>query len=119
MAWKVAHFWEKVKDAARKKAVHPLDIVYLDAGHPWKTNPADIAVTLQETGFEWPQLYQRQQHLSRPAALGEGRFKAELAFGKALHALLFGWPRCLSKALLPEKPQRIFSTDLLAAERRV
>ena len=112
-------FLEKVKEAARKKAVHPLDIVYLDAGHPWKTNPADIDVTLQEAGFERPQLYQRQQHLSRPAAFGEKRFKAELAFGKALHALFFGWPRSIAKALLPEKLQRIFGRGLLAAERRV
>jgi SAM-dependent methyltransferase len=112
-------FLDKVKKAALKKSVHPLDIVYMDAGHPWKTNPTDLDVTLQEAGFERPQIYQREQHLSRFRALGETRFKAELAFGRALHAVFYGWPRSIAKAVLAGTPQRLFGRGLLAAERRV
>jgi len=112
-------FLSKVKQAAKRKSIHPLDVVYLDAGHPWKTNPVDLAVTLQEVGFERPQLYQRQQHLSRYANFGETRFKAQFAFGMVLHAIFFGLPRTVAKAVLAGTPQRLFGRGLLAAERRI
>jgi SAM-dependent methyltransferase len=112
-------FIEKVRDAAAKKMAHPLDVVYLDAGHPWKTNPADLEMTFQEAGFERPLLYQRQLHLSRYASFGEKRFKAELAFGRALHTLFFGWPRSIAKVLFSQNPPKIFCRVLLGLERRV
>lgn len=112
-------FLAKVKQAARNKTSHPLDVVYLDAGHPWKTNPTDLDETLRRAGFERPLLYQRQQHLSRYAGFGERRFKAEMAVGKVLHGCFFGGPRSLAKVLLSEKLQKIFGRGLLAAERRM
>jgi SAM-dependent methyltransferase len=112
-------FLEKVKDAAAKKTAHPLDVVYLDAGHPWKTNPADLEMTFQEVGFERPLLYQREMHLSRYASFGATRFKAELALGSALHAVCFGWPRSIAKVLFSQNPPKIFCRVLLGMERRV
>jgi SAM-dependent methyltransferase len=112
-------FLDKVKQAAATKTVHPLDIVYLDTGHPWKTNPADLDATLQEAGFERPQLYQREEHLSRIAACGEKRLKTELVFGKALHTVFFGLPRSFAKIVFSKNPPRFFSRGLLAAERRI
>jgi SAM-dependent methyltransferase len=112
-------FLEKVKDAAIRKTAHPLDVVYLDAGHPWKTNPADLDATMQEAGFERPLLYQRQQHLSRSIPFGERRFKAGLATGKALHTVFFVWPRSLAKVIFTKNPPRILNACLLGAERRV
>jgi SAM-dependent methyltransferase len=112
-------FLEKVKDAVRRRTIHPLDIVYLDAGHPWKTNPRDIDVTFQEVGFAQPLLYQRQLHLSRFAAYGEKWFKVELALGRTLHTLFFGGPRSIAKVLFPKNPPRILVRVLLGLERRV
>jgi 2-polyprenyl-3-methyl-5-hydroxy-6-metoxy-1,4-benzoquinol methylase len=112
-------FLEKVKAAARRKTAHALDTVYLDAGHPWKTNPTDLNATFQEVGFEPPLLFQRQLHLSRYASFGEKRFKAQLALGRVLHAFFFGWPRSIAKVLLSKNPPRLFSRVLLGLERRV
>jgi SAM-dependent methyltransferase len=112
-------FLEKVKAAAAKKTAHPLDVVYLDAGHPWKTNPADLEMTFQEVGFERPLIYQRAMHLSRYASFGPTRFKAELALGSALHAVCFGWPRSIAKMLFSKNPPRFFARVLLGMERRM
>ncbi|MEO6805805.1 MAG: class I SAM-dependent methyltransferase [Edaphobacter sp.] len=112
-------FLEKVKTAAAKKTAHPLDVVYLDAGHPWKTNPADLEMTLQEAGFERPQIYQREMHLSRYASFGARRFKAELALGRVLHAVCFGWLRSIAKVLFSKNAPGGFCRALLAMERRV
>jgi SAM-dependent methyltransferase len=111
-------FLQKVKDAAIRKTVHPLDVVYLDAGHPWKTNPNDLEATMQEVGFERPHLYQREQHLSRVTAGDEKQLEAELALGVRLHTVFFGWPRSLAKLLL-KNPPALLSKGMLAAERRI
>lgn len=111
-------FLQKVEDAATRKTAHILDVVYLDAGHPWKTNPDDLNATLQETGFEQPHLYQREQHLSRVTPGDEKRLKSELALGVTLHTIFFGWPRSFAK-LLSKNPPALFSKGMLAAERRV
>jgi hypothetical protein len=110
-------FLEKVKDTVKKKTAQPLDVVYLDAGHPWKANPTDLGVRFQEVGVERPLLYQRQLH--RFASFGERRFKAQLAFGRALQTLFFGLPRSIAKVLFSKNPPRIFCRVLLGLERRV
>jgi SAM-dependent methyltransferase len=112
-------FLSKLIDAATRKIIHPLDLVYLDAGHPWKTNPADLNATLQEVGFEQPHLYQRLEHLSRPLALGETSFKAAFFVGMTLHTFFFGLPRALAKRLFPQDPPAIISRCLLGTERRI
>jgi hypothetical protein len=112
-------FLEKVKTATLRKTAHPLDVVYLDAGHPWKTNPADMDATMREVGFDRPKFYQRQMHLSRYAAFGEKRFKAQLAFGKILHSIFFSGPRSLTKMVFSNNPPDLLNRCLLAAERRV
>jgi hypothetical protein len=96
-----------------------LDVVYLDAGHPWKTNPADLDATMQEVGFERPHLYQREHHLSRVTAGGEKRLKAELALGVTLHTIFFGWPRSFAKILFLRNPPALLSRGMLAVERRI
>jgi len=112
-------FLDKVKEAVVKKTIYPLDMVYLDAGHPWKTNPADLVATMQESGFEPPQLYQRQEHLSRSIPHGERGFRARLAVGRALHTVLFAWPRSMTRLLFPKNPPRIIRVCLMSAERRL
>jgi SAM-dependent methyltransferase len=112
-------FLVDVKRAVDRKNSHPLDIVYLDAGHPWKTNPADLVATLMEAGFEHPQLYQREKHLSRVANGGEQQLRRGLAIGKVLHTLTFRLSREVLKVVFPKNPPRAVSRILLAAELRL
>jgi SAM-dependent methyltransferase len=111
-------FLVDVRNVAARKTAHPLDIVYLDAGHPWKTNPVDLDATLREAGFEAPLLYQREQHLSRVASGGERRLGMGLAIGKVLHTLTFRLSREILKIVFPTNPPRAISRILLAAELR-
>lgn len=111
-------FLDKVKEAVSGKKIYPLDMVYMDAGHPWKTNPADLAATMQETGFDQPMLFQRRDHLSRTLPFGQKRLKVALVFAKAVHAVIFAWPRFVIKILFPEKPPKVVGKIILGAERR-
>ena len=102
------------------KKAHPLDMEYLNVGHPWKTNPADLNRTLRTTGFSEVKIYQRAQHLSRYFAGTRQRFERTKKFGLALNILLFLGPRSLLKLLIP----RDVAADKLcryanAIERRV
>jgi ubiquinone/menaquinone biosynthesis C-methylase UbiE len=112
-------FMSDVKKVVERKKSHPLDVVYLDAGHPWKTNPADLTATLQEAGFESPVLYQREEHLSRVAKGGEQRLRRGMAIGKVLHTLTFRLSREILKIVFPKNPPRTISRVLLAAELRL
>ncbi|HEY0264351.1 MAG TPA: class I SAM-dependent methyltransferase [Granulicella sp.] len=115
----VSPFWDEVRNATANRPIHPADMVYLDAGHPWKTNPTDLVTTIQASGFEKPSLYQRQEHLSRYAKLGEERFRKQMEQGKLLHRIFFNPPRALLKLLFPNSMPEILNRCLLAAERRV
>lgn len=117
--WEHNPFLAQTRDMATKTAVYPLDVVYLDAGHPWKTNPDDLNATLQEVGFEPPQFYQREEHLSRCIKGNEKQLKTGLAIGKMLHLFAFRLPRSLMKLLFPQTPPNLLSKCMLAAERRV
>jgi 2-polyprenyl-3-methyl-5-hydroxy-6-metoxy-1,4-benzoquinol methylase len=110
-------FLDKVTEIARNGEVHPIDVVYLDAGHPWKTNPADLQATFLSAGFAKVDLYQRAEHLSRPVAATQAKFHGRKKLGLKLHALFFGAPRAIAKAL-SKAPPAIVVRALLAAERR-
>lgn len=112
-------FREKVLELTTTKNAHLLDLVYLDAGHPWKTNPADLNATLQEAGFEPPRLYQRREHLSRVVAGSKRRFKAQLFVGRTLHTFFFALPRWFAKTIFPNNPPGIVTRSLQGAERRM
>jgi len=112
-------FLGKVARIAAAKDFHPLDLVFLDAGHPWKTNGPDLNQTLSAAGFNQITIYQRSNHLSRYVAGNRLQFDAGKYLGHALHALFFGVPRTLAKIFVPEKAQTGFSRILLAVERRV
>lgn len=108
---------ERMMTAAKR--FHPLDLVFLDAGHPWKTNPVDLNRTLHDAGFSHVRIYQRAQHLSRFVAGGRLRLETGKRVGLALHALFFGIPRTLAKLLLVEKALTGICRIQLALERRV
>ena len=109
-------FEKKVLRLAAKGKVHASDVVYLDLGHPWKTNPADLRRTLMRAGFGTVELYQRTGHLSRSIAASNTRLRAQQKLGSVLHTLVFGVPHAICRAV--PKPG-ILLRVLLAAERRV
>jgi len=112
-------FLHKVARMTAAKNFHPLDLVFLDAGHPWKTNAFDLNRTLREAGFSHIKIYQRARHLSRYVAGGRLRFETGKNAGLVLHALFFGIPRTLAKLFFPEKVPPGMCRILLALERRV
>lgn len=116
-------FQGKMARLAEAKTIHPLDIAYLDMGHPWKTNPADLHRTLLGAGYRQVTLYQRVLHRSRFARGGPLRLAMGMRIGQALCALSFGTVRRLARLLLPQRePARVatqVSRLLLAVERRV
>jgi SAM-dependent methyltransferase len=101
-----------------RRVIHPIDAVYFDLGHPWKTNPADIAATLTRAGFGDVHIYQRAGHLGRPMPATA----AELAQRRRIYILFFRifltplrWAVRLLTPLAPQQTPRM----LFALERRL
>lgn len=69
-------------------AIPAVDMVYLDLGHPWKTNPADATATLASLGFEDIQVFQRRDHLSRPRAHNQAQLVSQRRRALLAHRLL-------------------------------
>lgn len=112
-----AVFQDKLTKIAESGAsIHPLDMVYLNAAHPWKTNPADLHRTLSGAGYDRVMLYQRNQTRSAQA-----RAAAAKRLERVLCALSFGAFRAVARPLLPEQARITtqISRVLHAAERRV
>jgi len=114
-----AHAGKLAAIAGSGGEIHPLDYVYLDAGHPWKTNPADLRATFQRAGFAKVELFQRAEHLSRYVAATEKEFRAGLERGLRWNAAVFGTIRGLLKAVYPRSAPRGVVRLILAADRRV
>src|SRR5262249_11602909 len=96
--------------ASRPAALHILDIGVLDAGHAWKTNPADLRATLEREGFSEIRLHLRktQNRLIHTTARKVGIF---------LYACTFGAARESLKVLCPGMTDGLVRW-FLAAERR-
>ena len=107
-------FWEKIHRFVARKTVspsatiHPLEFVFFDAGHPWKTNPDDLTGTLMRSGFTDVRMYQREGHCSRPLQMTAERYRRRrqllvwlnrLLISPARHAMMFLFPRWMPKSL--------------------
>ena len=57
--------------AAAPARIRPLDAPWLDAGHPWKANAADVYDTLKRAGFGDVQIYQRASNIPRGRRFNE------------------------------------------------
>ncbi len=112
-------FLERVQRIAAKKHVRPVDLVFLDSGHPWKTTPADLEGTLRRAGFQEVTVYQRAEHLSRPVPGTRAEYRRGRRLGLVLHGAFFRLPRALGRLLPGSGAQAMFAKVLLAAERRV
>jgi hypothetical protein len=88
----------KTKVHARE-AIHSLDAVFFDLGHPWKTNPADLQATLQRAGFDEVTIYQRAGHRCRPRAATDAEIARARARRMTLNAVLLVPLRWIAKGL--------------------
>jgi len=97
--------------AADAGALHVVDVGILDAGHAWKTNPADLKATLHRQGFKPVEL-----HLRKPG--GNWRSVITRKLGCGLYVCSFGLGRSVLKALFPRSASDQLIRWFLAAERR-
>ncbi|MBW4038688.1 MAG: class I SAM-dependent methyltransferase [Acidobacteria bacterium] len=68
------HRFAAQHDGNNEPRIHPLDLVYFDSGHPWKTNPDDLSSTVKRAGFKDVKIFQRENHISRPARLSPSQY---------------------------------------------
>jgi SAM-dependent methyltransferase len=107
---KVRRYTDRLaKDPEAK--IHPLELVYFDPGHPWKTNPDDIAATLTDSGFRDVRIYQREEHRSRPLQLSPEAYRSNRIF--------LGLPRRVLMALFPRNVPAKLPVLFYALERRL
>jgi SAM-dependent methyltransferase len=96
-----------------------LDFVYLDFGHPWKTNPADISATLLRAGFEDIDIFQRRDHLCRPTEASRAELKRKRKFAVFLNTAIFGPIHFVAKTLFPGGAPLRLRSLIFAIERRL
>jgi SAM-dependent methyltransferase len=99
--------------------IHPLEVVYFDAGHPWKTNPGDIAATLGRAGFVEVRLYQREGHRSRPLQMDEREYAERRRQSVGWNRKVLGMARRLAMRLFPRKVPEKLPKLFFAVENRV
>lgn len=111
-------FLNRIAELAAADRIHPIDYVYLDAGHPWKTHPANLEATFRSAGFSQISLYQRATHPGRVTGHYGKKLQSRQRFSIAGNRLLFGPPRAALKAIFPgDIPDKLVKL-LLAVERR-
>ena len=118
-------FWEKIhRFVARKIAnpavtIHPLEFIYFDAGHPWKTNPDDLTGTLVRSGFADVRIYQREDHRSRPLQMPMERYRRRRRRLVWLNSLLISPARRVMMFLFPRWVPKSLPSLFFAVERRL
>ena len=105
--------------ASPEKKIHPLDLVFFDLGHPWKTNPSDIAATLARAGYSQIEVFQRREHLCRATVGPEAAIRQRRAIYRLLHAAFLDIPRTILKVLVPSGNAIPIGRLYFAVERRL
>lgn len=95
--------------------VSRLDAGWLDAGHPWKTNPPDLSETLQRAGFASVSLYARAYALSRDRAMNAAELDRARSDGGRNNAILRG----LKRLAFPFEGIRALRRVLLGIDSRL
>ena len=103
---------------SERRAIHPVDAVFFDLGHPWKTNPADIAATLARAGFSGVRVYQRAGHAGRPMAATADELAHRRRTAILLYRVFLAPLRRVARWLTPLAPGQI-PRLLFALERRL
>lgn len=111
-------FLEKIHAAVVHRRVNPLDMAFLDAGHPWKTNPGDLKQSFERVGLVDVQLYQRENHLNRFWHISQESYQRSRKKHILYNALFFGPVRSLLKLLFDRGIPARLPKLLFATERR-
>jgi SAM-dependent methyltransferase len=114
-------FLERVRafaEQSERREIHPVDAVFFDLGHPWKTNPADIAATLTRAGFAEVRVYQCAGHLGRPMAATADELARRRGTALLLYRIFLAPLRWAARLLTPLAPQTV-PRRLFALERRL
>jgi SAM-dependent methyltransferase len=118
-------FLAHIHSFLQKKASNPaaqipsVDLVYFDLGHPWKTNPSDIAATLTRAGFDDIRIFQRRDHLCRPTPASAADLGSKRASAMSLNSALLRPLRSAARLVFAGSvPLRVRSL-LFALERRL
>lgn len=110
---------EIVELAGRANRLHAMDMGLFDAGHPWKTHPADLAEVLMNCGFSEIHVMQRADVPARTALHGQGSTDSQRTWGVLAYRMSFAPARALLKKLWPGGGPLLVRRVLVAAERRV
>lgn len=104
--------------ATHPESIHPLDLLWLNAGHCWQTNPADLQATLLEAGYRDCELIQLEDAPSR--GLRESRAQFDRSRKAAVRAfdLTFGAVHDIARRLTDTMP-RVVLKFWFAGESRV
>jgi 2-polyprenyl-3-methyl-5-hydroxy-6-metoxy-1,4-benzoquinol methylase len=83
----------KVVKSQRKIA--PIDLSWIDLGHPWKTNPSNLNYVLTTAGYTNIQLFQRAHHPSRFVPGDRAQLKRLKMVALLLDSMVLGVPRAV------------------------
>jgi SAM-dependent methyltransferase len=86
-----APYAAKLRELAQApKRLHPVDLVWVNPGHAWKTNAGDLKATVLDNGFTTCELLQRADHLSRSMSLDRKHFERRRNLIGGVSAASFG-----------------------------
>lgn len=77
--------------------LHAFDLMLLNAGHCWKTNPSDLDETLAEAGFTDRAFFQRSDFLSRHVCTDRSAFERQKRLARSAYVALFRAPEKLAR----------------------
>lgn len=104
---------------AAASRLHAIDLGVFDAGHPWKTNAADLTKTLFAAGFSNIDILQRDESPYRSAPHRDKRAATPRVLLGTAYAMIFKTARSALKLLYPEHVPHRIRRLLVALERRV
>ena len=80
-------------------SLHPLDLLLLNPGHCWKTNPPDLAATLAAAGFTQHSFHQRSDFLSRDLCAPRAVFEKQKQRARFAYRALFRAPELAARRI--------------------
>jgi 2-polyprenyl-3-methyl-5-hydroxy-6-metoxy-1,4-benzoquinol methylase len=112
-----APFAEAVAQALRTPYnVSPIDLSWIDLGHPWKASPISLRQILSAAGYQNIRLFERPQNLSRFIVGNAARLRQVKRLGLLCDAATFALPRAALR--MWSWPPYIVRRVFFAAESR-
>ena len=114
-----AHQFIEKRSASADARIPMLDLVYIELGHPWKTNPSDIFATLTRAGFEDVRIFQRRDHLCRPTRASRAELERKRKSLIFLNSAMIAPVHFMAKVLFPGGVPLRLRKLIFAVERRL